>query len=109
MGNEKNPHCEICELTFPFLSFIDFFYYKEHLFIVCELLKQNLYEFYKYNKESGALSCLNLFLYDTNGAPLGEPKYFTLPRLRRVAKQCLVAIDYMHNLGIIILFKNEPN
>jgi len=29
------------------LGQLDFFYHKEHLFIVCELLKDNLYEFYK--------------------------------------------------------------
>jgi hypothetical protein len=26
---------------------------QEHLFIVCELLRANLYEFHKYNRESG--------------------------------------------------------
>jgi len=63
------------------IKMFDFFYYKEHLFIVCELLKQNLYEFYKYNRESG------------------EPKYFTLTNLKKVAKQCLIALDYIHSLG----------
>lgn len=37
---------------------------QEHLLIVCELLKANLYEFHKYNRESG-----------------GEV-YFTMPRLQ---------------------------
>ena len=46
---------------------------QEHLFIVCELLRDNLYEFSRYNREQGA-----------------EP-YFTIPRLRRVARQCLQA------------------
>ena len=40
---------------------------------MCELLRDNLYEFSRYNRESGS-----------------EP-YFTLPRLRRVARQCLQA------------------
>jgi serine/threonine protein kinase len=61
----------------------DFFYHKEHLFIVCELLRDNLYEFSKYNREQG-----------------GEP-YFTLPRLRRIAKQCLEALDFVHKLNLI--------
>jgi len=61
----------------------DFFYHKEHLFIVCELLRDNLYEFSRYNRETG-----------------GEP-YFTLPRLRRIAKQCLEALDFVHGLGLI--------
>lgn len=47
----------------------DFFYYREHLFIVCELLRDNLYELYKYIDKSG-------------WAP-----YFTLPRVRRRAAQ----------------------
>ncbi|KAJ8438711.1 hypothetical protein Cgig2_013757 [Carnegiea gigantea] len=42
----------------------DYFYHQEHLFIVCELLRANLYEFQKYNLESGA-----------------EP-YFTMGRLQ---------------------------
>ena len=42
---------------------------------MCELLRDNLYEFSRYNREQGA-----------------EP-YFTIPRLRRVARQCLQALD----------------
>ena len=54
------------------LHIYDYFYHKEHLFIVCELLRDNLYEFSRYNREAG-----------------GEP-YFTLPRLRRIATQARV-------------------
>ncbi|GFP87786.1 dual specificity protein kinase pom1, partial [Phtheirospermum japonicum] len=46
------------------LRLYDYFYHQEHLFIVTELLRANLYEFQKYNRESGA-----------------EP-YFTLHRLQ---------------------------
>jgi serine/threonine protein kinase len=46
------------------LQMYDYFYYKEHLFIVCELLRANLYEFQKYNRDSG------------------EELYFVLPRLQ---------------------------
>ncbi|KAL0421704.1 UNVERIFIED_CONTAM: DYRK-family kinase pom1 [Sesamum latifolium] len=46
------------------LRLYDYFYYREHLLIVCELLKANLYEFHKFNRESG-----------------GEV-YFTMPRLQ---------------------------
>ncbi|ONK77046.1 uncharacterized protein A4U43_C02F2540 [Asparagus officinalis] len=60
-----------------------FNHYMEHLFIVCELLRANLYEFQKYNEESG-----------------GEV-YFTLPRLQAIACQCLEALEYLHNLRII--------
>ncbi|KAI3458557.1 hypothetical protein Pfo_015220 [Paulownia fortunei] len=65
------------------LRLYDYFYHQEHLFIVTELLRANLYEFQKYNRESG-----------------GEP-YFTLQRLQVITQQCLEALLYLHDLGII--------
>ncbi|KAK4433271.1 Dual specificity tyrosine-phosphorylation-regulated kinase mbk-1 [Sesamum alatum] len=65
------------------LRLYDYFYNQEHLFIVTELLRANLYEFQKYNRESG-----------------GEP-YFTLHRLQVITQQCLEAVLYLHDLGII--------
>ena len=61
----------------------DFFYYKEHLFIVSELLRENLYEFGKFIRESE-----------------DEP-YFTLPNLKKIARQVLEALAFVHSLGII--------
>ncbi|KAG6401992.1 hypothetical protein SASPL_138860 [Salvia splendens] len=55
----------------------------EHLLIVCELLKANLYEFHKFNRESG-----------------GEV-YFTMPRLQSITIQCLEALQFLHSLGLI--------
>ncbi|KAJ3672839.1 hypothetical protein LUZ60_006213 [Juncus effusus] len=65
------------------LRLYDYFYYREHLLIVCELLKANLYEFQKFNRESG-----------------GEV-YFTMPRLQSIAIQCLEALQFLHQLGLI--------
>ncbi|GAB4827601.1 hypothetical protein Ancab_034484 [Ancistrocladus abbreviatus] len=65
------------------LRLYDYFYHQEHLFIVCELLRANLYEFQKYNLESD-----------------GEP-YFTMKRLQAITRQCLEALDFLHQLGII--------
>ncbi|KAK4779030.1 hypothetical protein SAY86_006558 [Trapa natans] len=65
------------------LRLYDYFYYREHLLIVCELLKANLYEFHKFNRESG-----------------GEV-YFTMPRLQSIAIQCLEALQFLHDLGLI--------
>ncbi|XP_024370394.1 uncharacterized protein [Physcomitrium patens] len=65
------------------LRLYDYFYHKEHLFIVCELLRANLYEFHKYNRESG-----------------GEV-YFTMPRLQSIARQCLESLEFIHGLGLI--------
>nr|CAD1830197.1 unnamed protein product [Ananas comosus var. bracteatus] len=50
---------------------------------VCELLKANLYEFHKFNRESG-----------------GEV-YFTMPRLQSITIQCLEALQFLHGLGLI--------
>ncbi|GAB2299523.1 hypothetical protein Dimus_033589 [Dionaea muscipula] len=65
------------------LRLYDYFYHQEHLFIACELLRANLYEFQKYNAESG------------------EEPYFTMSRLQAITRQCLEAIDFLHQLGII--------
>lgn len=67
------------------LHMYDFFYYKEHLFIVSELLRENLYEFGKFIRESG------------------EEPYFTLPNLRKIARQCLEALRFVHRLGLVFL------
>lgn len=48
-----------------------------------ELLKDNLYEYQKWIKETG-----------------GEP-YFTLPNLRRIMVQCLEALAFIHSLKLI--------
>jgi hypothetical protein len=65
------------------LQLYDFFYYKEHVFLVCELLRDNLYEFAKYNREEE------------------EEFYFTLPRVRKIAKQVLTALSYIHSLNLL--------
>ncbi|XP_028803742.1 dual specificity tyrosine-phosphorylation-regulated kinase 2 isoform X2 [Neltuma alba] len=68
---------------FHILRLYDYFYNQEHLFIVTELLRANLYEFQKFNQESG-----------------GEA-YFTMSRLQHITHQCLEALHYLHSLGII--------
>jgi len=65
------------------LRYFDCFYHKEHLFIVTELLKDNLYDYYKFNAESES-----------------EP-YFTLGRLQKITQQVLVALEYLHGLQLI--------
>ncbi|CAD6344062.1 unnamed protein product [Miscanthus lutarioriparius] len=65
------------------LRLYDYFYYQEHLFIVTELLRANLYEFQKYNQESG------------------DEVYFSLPRIQAIARQCLEALVYLHHLNIV--------
>jgi serine/threonine protein kinase len=65
------------------LKVLDCFYHKEHLFIVTELLRDNLYEFSRYNRENE------------------EEPYFTVGRLQRVAFQVLKGLEYIHSLHLI--------
>ena len=65
------------------LRMYDYFYHREHLFIVTELLRSNLYEFQKHNVEAET-----------------EP-YFTLKTLRSIARQILTSLEFLHGLDII--------
>ena len=60
-----------------------FFYHREHLIIVTELLRQNLFEFGKFILDSG------------------EEPYFTLPRLSYIARQCFIALEFVHGMGLV--------
>ena len=66
-----------------FLKAIDFFYYKEHLIIVTELLNDNLYDFYDYLLKNKI------------------DDYFTLSRIQAIAKQVLISLKYIHSLHLI--------
>jgi len=65
------------------LRIFDYFYHKEHLFIVTELLKDNLYEYYKFNREKE------------------DDFYFTIGRLQKITFQILTALKYIHGLKLI--------
>ncbi|KAH9597971.1 Protein kinase domain [Trypanosoma melophagium] len=65
------------------IRLIDSFYYKEHTMLVTELLSDNLYEYSKYNREEE------------------DTFYFTIPRLRRIARQITEALTYVHGLNLI--------
>jgi len=62
---------------------------QEHLFLVCELLRANLYEFQKHNRESG------------------DPPYFTLPHIQSIARQVgrndLTYLGAGRELGVCVL------
>ena len=60
-----------------------FFYHREHLIIVTELLRQNLFEFGK-------------FIIDHDEEP-----YFTMSRLSYITRQCLIALRFVHKLGLV--------
>lgn len=65
------------------LKYYDSFYYKEHLFISTEILKDNLLEYYKFNLENET------------------EKFFTLSTLKKFSKQILKSLDFLHSLQII--------
>ncbi len=75
--NENDPNDEK-----HVLQMLDFFYHREHLFIVCELLRDNLYELYRYISKSKWAT------------------YFTLDRVQSIAHQALTALEYMHSLNL---------
>jgi len=64
-------------------ALLNVFYYRETLFIVYELLRDNLYHIYKYIEECRL------------------PKYFTTERLREVARQCLQTLAVLHAREVI--------
>ena len=68
---------------YNFLKFIDFFYYKEHLILVSELLNDNLYDFYDYLLKNKI------------------EEYFSMPRIQAIAKQVLTSLKYIHSLHLI--------
>mmetsp|Transcript_1923 Transcript_1923/g.4119 ORF Transcript_1923/g.4119 Transcript_1923/m.4119 type:complete len:1435 (-) Transcript_1923:42-4346(-) len=65
------------------VKMMEFFYFKEHLIIVTELLRQNLYEFNKFIMENE------------------EPVYFNRRRLCYITRQLLIALEYVHNLDLV--------
>ncbi len=66
------------------VQLFEYFYYKEHLFLVFELLRDNLYEFSQFNRSSSE-----------------EELYFTIPRLQRIAKQVVEALSFINSLNLI--------
>jgi len=83
VGDGPRPSAGEAEAAGRVLRLVDFFYFQEHLFIVTELLKDNLYDFQK-------------FLFRR-----GLPAFFTPPRVRSVARQILAALSFVHGVGIL--------
>ena len=70
----------------PIVRLHDYFYYKEHLLIVTELLRDSIFNFYRY-------------LRDTS--PEGHGAYFSLDTLRTLSTQLLTALAFMHQQDIV--------
>lgn len=83
--------------------------FQEHLLIVCELLKANLYEFQKFNRESGGevyftmprLQVFFLVLYSFKHIMLKILAHVISPHFQSITIQCLEALQFLHSLGLI--------
>ena len=79
--------CQATSYTFPSPSFTSLYSWcpQEHLLIVTELLRDSLFNFYRY-----------LLASDTPG---GIATYFTMPTLQKLSLEMLTALAYIHELG----------
>ncbi|TDH64718.1 hypothetical protein CCR75_002477 [Bremia lactucae] len=76
-----NCNCKVDEKHL--VRFLDAFYFREHLIIVTELLRDNLYEFSRLLSQRGVIN------------------YFSIPRLKKITIQVLEALDTLHTLGLV--------
>jgi len=67
------------------LQLLDYFYYKEHLLIVTELLRDSLFQFYKYVDAT---------------EPAGLRAYFTPKCIGRISHQLLHCLQFLHSHGL---------
>ncbi|CAI5744737.1 unnamed protein product [Peronospora destructor] len=65
------------------IRLLDALYFREHLIIVTELLRDNLYEFSRLLLQRGVIN------------------YFSIPRLKKIAIEMLEALDTLHSLGVV--------
>jgi len=70
----------------PLVRLRDYFYYKEHLLIVTELLRDSLFQFYKYIDAT---------------SERGLTAYFTPPTIAAIAYQMLQGLELIHNVGLV--------
>jgi dual specificity tyrosine-phosphorylation-regulated kinase 2/3/4 len=70
------------------LRLLDFFYFKEHLILVTELLGPNLYEFARARRAAAA-------------AGAEPPGFFAPRRAQAVARRLLRALAFLHSLGLV--------
>ena len=110
---------------------LDFFYFQEHLFIVTELLKQNLYEVQRRGlwappqpssspppRVAGPSEGVGTDAGPREGGvadggapregcapgappPPQPPSYFTPPRIQSIARQVLTSLAFLHGHGVV--------
>ena len=70
----------------PLVRLRDYFYYKEHLLIVTELLRDSLFQFYRY-----------IDAQDERGSR----SYFTPGAIAAIAAQLLTGLEFAHACGVV--------
>ena len=89
--------------SFHVVHMLDYFYHREHLFIIFDLLRANLFEVQRNDvrKSRGRAR---------GAAPPDAPRdlYFTEDRVRRVARQVLTALDFLHRRCKVIHADVKP-
>ena len=76
------------------LQLLDYFYFQEHLVIVTEVLNALC-------SLTSQLLHYNLYKLTRVVNTYGLEQYFTLGRIQKIAKQCLIALEFIHKSGII--------
>ena len=93
----------------PLLRLLDYFYYKEHLFIVTELLRDSLFNFYSYLNATQPAQPAAFTPPATAAAALAPPAaaavpgcraYFSSSTLAALSRQLLRALVFLHELDI---------
>ena len=86
----------------PLLRLLDYFYYKEHLFIVTELLRDSLFNFYRYLNatQPAPPAAAAAFSPPAAAAGPGCRAYFSGSTLAALSRQLLRALVFLHELKI---------
>ena len=90
----------------PLLRLLDYFYYKEHLFIVTELLRDSLFNFYRYLNATQPAAFTPPAAASAAPAPPaaaavpGCRAYFSSSTLAALSRQLLRALVFLHELDI---------
>ena len=92
--NAREPHPGAAHI----LKLVDFFYFAEHLFVMTELLGEDLHAF---DQRQRAWRQAERKRVGRSGGSVPTASFFTLPRLLTLARQLLAALDFVHEHGII--------
>ena len=89
--------------VFSVLHFYDAFYFQGHMMLVTELLSDNLYDYQKYCMQQ--LGGPPRPVDDDGGTAAADDDppgyYYSCDRIRRIGRQILEALAFIHSIGLI--------